>query len=102
MWIRKEEYQRLVDDLHVEKVERACLTQALTDGNKLEAHLSEMNRFLIKRVNQLEYIYSQLVAKELKIPMVTPVIGVGKPEGEAYPAPDFMDPREVERDLPIP
>jgi len=90
MWLSPREYRRLVE-------ERQTYNTQVNDQTRMIAQLQEMNRFLIRRVNQLEYIYSQLVAKELDVNVSVPTIGVGTPETETYPAPDFLDPDEREQ-----
>jgi len=93
MWIGKDEYRRLVE-------ERQHYTSEVLCQNAHISHLAEMNRFLIKRVNQLEYIFSNLVAKEHDINVSVPTIGVGTPEDGSYPAPDFVDPDEAAQYYP--
>ena len=94
MWLDKSEYRRLVEE------RQDYNTQVMTQTREV-CHLEEMNRFLVKRVNQLEYIYSQLVAKDLQVNVSVPTIGVGVPETDRYPAPDFNDPREKEQEAEI-
>ena len=93
MWIGKDEYRRLVE-------ERQKYSTWVHEEAQKRIQLQEMNRFLIKRVNQLEYIYSNLVAKEHDINVSVPTMGVGTPEDGTYPTPDFIDKDEAAQDFP--
>jgi len=95
MWIGKDNYERLV----AERYDR-IKWEAIAHNQEVTIATQDTTRdFLIKRVNQLEYIYSQLVAKEHEIPVVVPTIGT--PESLQYETPTFLDAREVEQDAEV-